>query len=649
MIVPMKKVSLILLEKERDSALERLRETGVLHVERKRVNSAALTGLLDEQARLRRAINLLRRYPDPSKPSEAADSRTTDGKELLDRIFDMENERKILQEQMGHHIKEKRRIEGWGDFNPKDFAFLAENGLNLIPYEISPKVYETLFADKQNAETQVIVLSQDKRLVRLLALSTLSGQEPWELPALSLAELEGRIMDSRQILGEIEVDLAHLVVFRGALEKNLEELREKIEFETARAGMESLEEVPAESALNCTITWIKGFVPQENLGALKRAAMENNWALGWEDPGPEDRPPTLVRNGAAVRIIRPLFAFLGTVPGYWEYDISPSYLIFFCLFFAMIFGDAAYGVLLFAAALLGGLAFKIKSGRFPEAAKLFMVLAFCTVGWGAITGAWFGAPMGSLPPLLRSLILPPFNNTGPLASFPVVLQRFFNLPPEVPVDSLKTRWNIQFLCFSLGTFQLVWARSKNIKKLLPSLTAFAQAGWLVLMIGLYFLVLFMLLRVPMPAFTTWFIGGGIALYFIFAEQKGGNFFKNILKSFSNFLPTFLTAVGSFADVISYIRLFAVGLAGSSIAESFNSMAIPAGGFGEFGPAFVLKFAAALLILIFGHGLNIVMNALSVIVHGVRLNLLEYAGNHLGMEWSGYAYNPFAVRRKEKEQ
>jgi V/A-type H+-transporting ATPase subunit I len=164
-----------------------------------------------------------------------------------------------------------------------------------------------------------------------------------------------------------------------------------------------------------------------------------------------------------------------------------------------------------------------------------------------------------------------------------------------------------------------------------------------MMIGLYFLVLFMLLKVTLVSFAVYMIGGGLAFYFIFAEQKGVNFFKNILKSFTNFLPTFLNAVGSFADIISYIRLFAVGLAGSSIAQSFNEMAVPVDGFGAIGVSFVLRLFAAVLILVFGHALNIVMNALSVIVHGVRLNLLEYGANHLGMEWSGYAYKPFELK------
>ena len=167
-----------------------------------------------------------------------------------------------------------------------------------------------------------------------------------------------------------------------------------------------------------------------------------------------------------------------------------------------------------------------------------------------------------------------------------------------------------------------------------------------MMVGLYFLVLFMLLGVALPSFAVWLIGIGITLYFIFAEQKGGNFVKNILKSFCNFLSIFLNAVSSFADIISYIRLFAVGLAGSIIAESFNNMAVPSEGFGSFGLVFILRLLAAVLILVFGHALNIAMNSLSVIVHGVRLNLLEYAGNHLGMEWTGYTYKPFALKQKK---
>jgi V/A-type H+-transporting ATPase subunit I len=156
----------------------------------------------------------------------------------------------------------------------------------------------------------------------------------------------------------------------------------------------------------------------------------------------------------------------------------------------------------------------------------------------------------------------------------------------------------------------------------------------------------MLLKITLPAFVMWFIAGGLALNFIFCEQKGGNFFKNIGKSFSNFFMIFIKTISCFGDIISYIRLFAVGAAGSLVIQTVNSMAIPEEGLGNFGLGFILKAAGMVLILILSHALHLAMNALAVIVHGLRLNLLEYGGNHLGMEWSGYSYNPFRLRKKK---
>jgi V/A-type H+-transporting ATPase subunit I len=149
----------------------------------------------------------------------------------------------------------------------------------------------------------------------------------------------------------------------------------------------------------------------------------------------------------------------------------------------------------------------------------------------------------------------------------------------------------------------------------------------------------MLLGKTLPFFTVPLIGSGFGVYLIFNKQDGGNFFVNIGRSLADFLSTFLSAVSAFADIISYIRLFAVGLAGAAIAESFNNM-----GLGMSNLA--LRLTAGVLILVFGHGLNMIMNVLSVIVHGIRLNLLEYAG-HLGLEWSGYLYAPCAHKSKEQ--
>jgi V/A-type H+-transporting ATPase subunit I len=633
MIVPMKKVSLVVMEKDHETSLEKLREVGVLHLEKKDVFSDNLSNLLEKKAKNMNSLGILRRYT--KKGSSVTNFPQVTESDLADRVLALAEEKKLLQDQLLQNTKETQRIQEWGDFDPVSFAHLKKNGLTLIPYKVSSKKFTSL-----DPQVEYIVISKDSKAVRFLAVGeAIPGFTPFVFSPQSLSQINERTKNIGLRIAEIEAELENIAFFTKKIIDNNNHLQVEIEFETAKAGLDNCEDASVVSLLS-------GFVPHDKLGELKQAAAEHSWALLAEDVSPEDRPPTLVKNNAFVRIVQPLFSFLGTVPGYKEYDISFSYLIFLCVFFAMIFGDASYGLLLFAMSAAAGIIFKKKTGKFPDASKLFMLLSFCTVVWGAITGSWFAIPTESLPFFLRSLIVSPFNSSGPVAEFPWIFGKLFSLPAEIPVDELKTRWYIQFLCFSLGAIQLVWARGKNIIRQLPSLTAFAQTGWLAMMIGIYFLVLSILLNVALPPYAVWLIGSGVAVYFIFAEQNGGNFFVNIGRSFSNFLPTFLNAVGSFADVISYIRLFAVGLSGSIIAESFNNMAVPAEGFGSLGLVFVLRLLAAVLILLLGHSLNIVMNSLSVIVHGIRLNLLEYAGNHLGMEWSGYAYKPFMLKQKK---
>ncbi|GHU34227.1 V-type ATP synthase subunit I [Spirochaetia bacterium] len=633
MIVPMKKASVVVLEKNQEKSLAALRELGVIHLEKKSVSSEMLSKLLDRKTKAENASGILRTYKLP-KGTEQKKNTDVD---LVTRTLTLTEERKSLQEQILAMTKECSRIEKWGDFNPADLTELTEKGLNLIPYELSQKSYAAL-----TKEQRFLVLHSDKTTVAGLAVGEeIPGENQWTLPERSLSELNSAISRAGSRISGIEQELLTMAAYRDCITTDMTTLLGEIEFESAKSGMEKIEDLPDQFSL----VYLSGFVPEPDVEKLKQAAAKNGWALAVDNPAETDAPPTLVKNNAFVRLIQPLFGFLGTIPGYREYDISFSYLIFFCLFFAMIFGDAAYGTLLLIICLCIGSSYKKKSGKVPDAVKLFELLSCCTIVWGTLNGAWFATPYENLPGFLQALVLPIFNSDVPLRAFPGFFASIFKIPAEQPSNTAY--WNVQFLCFTVAIIQLVYAHMKNILKLAKSsekLVAVAQCGWLVMMIGLYFLVLSMLLQVTLPGFAIYLIAIGLGAYFIFAEQKGGNFGKNIGKSFANFLPTFLNAVGSFADIISYIRLFAVGLAGTSIAQSFNSMS----GIGNIeGPVatVILKIFAAALILVFGHGLNIVMNALSVIVHGVRLNLLEYAGNHLGMEWSGYAYKPFALKKK----
>jgi V/A-type H+-transporting ATPase subunit I len=316
-----------------------------------------------------------------------------------------------------------------------------------------------------------------------------------------------------------------------------------------------------------------------------------------------------------------VFDLLGTVPGYREYDISFFFLLFFTVFFAMIIGDGGYGAVLLAGSVFFSIKSKKKSGKISDGLILLNLLSFATIVWGAITGTWFGYA--------------PIAETEPFSWFVI---------PEMYSFNPRSAEFIQFICFVIGTVHLtishLWNFFDQIKKH-PRIKAFAQLGWLSMLLGLYYLVLNLVLspeKYPLPDFSPWLIGGGLVFIIVFSEQEG-NFFKGILRGAAGIITTLLDGIGAFSDIISYIRLFAVGLASVEIAKSFNDMA---SGFGTgVGAA-----AAAVAVLFLGHSLNLAMGALSVIVHGVRLNMLEFSG-HLGMEWTGIPYDPF--REKEEEQ
>ena len=168
----------------------------------------------------------------------------------------------------------------------------------------------------------------------------------------------------------------------------------------------------------------------------------------------------------------------------------------------------------------------------------------------------------------------------------------------------------------------------------PFIRSLAQLGWLTMVLGLYYLVLNMVLsseKYPVPIHATWMIACGLLFIIIFSRQEG-RFFHGVAMGFANLLTTFLSSISAFADIISYIRLFAVGLAGIEISKSFNGIAASLG-------TTIPGIITGGIILLLGHSLNLAMGSLSVVVHGIRLNMLEFSG-HLGMEWSGKPYKPF---------
>jgi V/A-type H+-transporting ATPase subunit I len=213
-------------------------------------------------------------------------------------------------------------------------------------------------------------------------------------------------------------------------------------------------------------------------------------------------------------------------------------------------------------------------------------------------------------------------------------------------EGLTTAQNLQIFCFSLALLQLSVAHIKAMIRNRKSLKILGDFGALLQLVGMYWVVLSMVVSstvfsftekiygFPIGLFEISLVGIGFVLSFVFSNYEG-SIGKSVLESCKNIISVLLGVVNVFSDIVSYIRLWAVGLAGSAISNTVNEMAGPMWGH-------AIMFIAFVALLAFGHGLNMILNLLSVIVHGVRLNTLEFS-SHLGMSWSGIKYSPFKER------
>lgn len=612
MIVPMKKVSFVILENDRKKSLTALRKAGVVHLEPLAGVGDDLAALKAQLGRVERLVSLLDgvKLPKGFYPSQSA-RNNLDAKESAlktDEVLAYFDEKKTLEDEIVKTTREIERFAPWGEVDPADFAFLAEKGIRLAMFEVPNDAY-----DKIDGELQIIPVNGDGSQKRVLAVCSEEGRPagmPQEaymvpLPEKSVAAMNkditswiGRINELERKILESKVFVPSIVAFQKALTKD-------IEFENVYSGMGVEEE----------LAWLTGFVPVPEVEKVKKVAAENHWAAVFTDPEEEDMVPTQLKNSKPVQMLYPLLDFLGTVPGYREFDIGAWFLFFFAIFFAMIFGDAGYGILLTLVGVV--LAVKTKLSGKPVALfnQLFILVSVMTVIWGTLNCTWFGIAPDKLPEIFHKLTLPAFDPRTPDAST-----------------------NVQIFCFILALAQLsvghFVALLRNIKE--KSLKMFADIGSLGILWGMFFVVLNLLIsseRFPISNIILGMIGGGFALSFIFSNYEG-SIGASILESCKNIISVLLGVINFFSDIVSYIRLWAVGLAGGAIAQTVNQMAGPM--LGHF-----LMFAGILL-LVFGHGLNMVLNVLSVIVHGVRLNTLEFT-SHVGMSWTGFKYEPFSEK------
>jgi len=660
MIVPMKKVSLIVLQNERKEALKSLRKVGVLHLEEVQGNSEELASYKDQNSKVEKALSLLGEIKFGKKDKPAQQDVVRDrAVEIAKNVIALSEEKKACFDRITNDSVELERFAKWGEVNPAAFAELGENGVNLSMFEIPSDKYVLI---GENVKT--VVVNRDKAHTRFVLVSDepLSPNERPEgipaeayqvvMPRCSTKELSDEISHSRKRIVEIENELKKNVQYVDSLKKSLGIIAKDIELENLCSGMGYEDKVTSETGVVASneckadenpvaLAWLTGYVPVDEMPKLENAVKLNKWAFAASDPAEDDVVPTKLKNNRFVSLIYPLTDFLGTVPGYHEYDISGWFLLFFTVFFGMIFGDGGYGGLVTAVTLIFILKTVCAGKKVPAVLKLVLLLGVATMAWGAVTCTWFGLRPDQLPDWLKNLSVPPLSNAYDTVEW---VPFWTN---DASKGTLSTAQNLQIFCFTLALLQLCVAHLKGMARYAKekSLKCIAEFGSFIELIGMYWVVLSMVVDgnifpmiggdvygLPWGTISILLVGVGFLFSFVFANYEG-SIGKSILESVKNIISVLLGVVNVFSDIVSYIRLWAVGLAGAAISGTVNTMAGPLVGH-------AVLFIFLIMLLVFGHGLNMILNLLSVIVHGVRLNTLEFS-NHLGMSWSGFKYKPFS--------
>lgn len=594
MIVPMKKVTLLALGTEQDEALTALRGLGVMQVETIRStaseNAQQLAEELSEATRVTGELEKLLRENGGATPQ----GKPRSGAEALEEAADLLGKRDRFAGELENIRQRQKALAVWGEFNRDTLTALEEKGIHVHLCCGNEKQYEAATALD---EVECRSISEDSGRIFFVA-TTLRDLEPDALPEIRLGA-EDNPPELRRRAGELELklqavgeELNALLASLPAAQRRVQTLESELEYARVHDSL----------AEHGAVVSLSGFVPEPEIEKLRAAAREHGWGLLITDPAPGDAVPTLLRESKFSRVISPLFQFLGISPGYDEIDVSGGVLVFFTIFYAMIIGDAGYGLVF----LLGTLLAKWKFRNNRAAAlplRLMTVLSIAAIVWGVLTNNYFG--------------------TAPL---PRLSLRFFTQPDVKDA-------NVQAFCFALAVAQLslgrIWRaiHDGNLRSVGRNL------GWMLILWGNFFLTLRLIVWPgEFPTYMYWLYGAGLVLV-ICCDIN----WKNVADIFQ--FP--FNIIGSFVDVLSYIRLFAVGMAGYYIAASFNGMGVS---IWKASPYFLLF---GVLVILFGHLLNLGLCALSVLVHGVRLNTLEFS-NHVGLSWSGSNFKPFTNHKKSEE-
>ena len=605
MITKMKKLTFLVYHKEYEEFLNSLRELGVVHIVEKQQGAADNTELQENIRlfnRLAATLKLLQNQKHEKNAVIATEGGTaTRGMQILDEVDVLQTEHGKLSQQLQSYAKEKEVLEVWGNFEPTGIQKLKDAGYIIGFYSCSEGNYKEEWETEYNA----MIVNRISSKVFFVTV-TKAGQEvdldveQAKLPAYSLSRLEALYDTTEQAIEGNEKKLVALSETDiPSLKAALKELQSQIEF--------SKVVLSSEQTAGDKLMLIEGWAPAYSKVEIEAYLNDAHVYYEITDPMPGDNVPIRLNNKGFFVWFEPICK-LYMLPKYNELDLTPFFAPFFMVFFGLCLGDSGYGLFLF----LGATAYRLLAKKVTPSMKsiisLIQVLSASTFFCGLLTGTFFGANIYDL-------------------DWPIV-QR---LKHAVLMDN-----NDMFrLSLILGVIQILFGmvlKAVNQTIQFGFKYAIATIGWIILLVSTAVSALFAsseLLSMGGTAYKVVLCISG-AMIFLF-NTPGKNIFMNIGLGLWD---SYNMVTGLLGDVLSYVRLFALGLSGGILAGVFNSLAV-----GMSPDNVIAGPIVMVLIFVIGHAINMFMNVLGAMVHPMRLTFVEFFKNS-GYEGGGKEYKPF---------
>ena len=590
MVTEMTKYDFILMSGDADGFLKQLQEIGLVDVTRSVKPVDERSEKLSLRASIyRKALSALKGV----EPAEFAEKTYGD---LAVNVLDTIKEKEEAQAQLAQLHKEYDESKPWGSFGTEGFKRLADMGLKLHFYKA--KAIDPTWKEQY-------ALSEISNVDGYTYFVVVSDTDDYDFPLKELSApnrdcsaIEKAITALEDEIKQKDNHLAELKCHEADLQMELDKLTSKLDLHLAQ--------VSGEKAAEDYITVFEGFAPAAAEPALREMLDKENVFYVADKAKVDDNPPIKLKNHKFVSMFELLTDMYGR-PKYDEFDPTVFISIFFMLFFAFCMGDMGYGLVL----IIAGIALKKVLGKI---APLGITLGIATTVVGFLFHTFFSVDMLTwswLPDAVKKCMLPStiagFDGTMVLAIIVGVVH----------------------ICLAMivKTYQ-----STKVKGFANSLGTW---GWTLLIVGGVIVGGLALIGVMDSVVTKWVIIGigilsALGIFFL------NDLHRNPLKNFGSGLwETYNTATGLLGDVLSYLRLYALGLAGAKLGEAFNAIGLQALGDGGFGWVWFI------LIVVIGHTLNVAMCVLGAFVHPLRLNFLEFFKNS-GYEGSGRRYNPLGT-------